>query len=290
MRATMACAAGLLLLLEAAETQAQTETCPTDIPAASQERRARAKEWFGRAEAAESAGEPIAAVKAYQCSLRMVPHAFTAFNLARLAEKTGDLELAAESYDAYLKLAPEAPDRAVVSGKIKILSDRIAELRRSQVPDPPPPDPLPAEGTPPVGQGPTVTSEPPTDLPLPPPSPPDTESPPGLAETRRPHPAVYVLGGVAVGALTGGVMLNLGARTKMDECRRLAREGQSQAAGTACDAARPRAYASYILLGVAGATAVADAILLLMSTRPSENRITLVPLPDGATFLARLKF
>jgi hypothetical protein len=287
MRATMACAACLLILLGAAVTRAQEETCPSEIPAASQERRSRAKEWFSRAEAAETGNDPIAALKAYQCSLRMVPHAFTAFNLARLAEKTGDLELAVESYDAYLKLAPEAPDRVVVAGKIKTLSDRIAELRRAQAPDPPP---NPPDGQGQGGQGPPVP-----DLisPPPPPSgdPADSEAPPGLdGERRRAHPAVYVLGGVAVGALAGGVMLNLGARAKMDECRRLSREGQTQAAGTACDAARPRAYASYALLGLAGLAAVGDAVLLLMSTRPPENRISLVPLPDGAALMGRLRF
>ena len=101
---------------------------------------------------------------------------------------------------------------------------------------------------------------------------------------------VYVLGGVAIGAATGGVMLNLGARGKMDDCRRLAREGQAQAAASACDAARPRAYTSYALLGLAGLTAIADTVVMLMGSRPTENRVTVVPLPDGATFTAQLRF
>jgi tetratricopeptide (TPR) repeat protein len=290
MRATIACAACLMLLLEANVSRAQEETCPAEIPASSQERRARAKEWFSRAEAAEAANDPVTAVKAYQCSLRMVPHAFTAFNLARLAEKNGDLELAVEAYDAYLKLSPEASDRVVVTARMTTLADRIAQLRRAQKPDPA--DPLGPGGgiNPPVGEQ-TINTEP-----LPPLSPPstsrpiDTEAPPGMETRSRPHPVVYVLGGVAIGALTGGVMLNLGARGKMDECRKLAREGQSQAANTACEAARPRAYASYALLGLAGVAAVADAVVLLMYSRPSESRVTVVPLPDGATFMAQLRF
>ena len=39
---------------------------------------------------AEAASDPVNALKAYQCSLKVVPHAFTAYNLARLAEKTGE--------------------------------------------------------------------------------------------------------------------------------------------------------------------------------------------------------
>jgi hypothetical protein len=276
MRATRTWAALLLILLGAASAWAQ-EICPTDIPAASAERRARAKEWFSRAETAEAANDPIAAVKAYQCSLRMVPHAFTAFNLARLAERTGDLELAVESYQTYLTLAPEAPDRETVTAKVATLSERVAELRRAQQPTPPPP-PVPADivpaDPPPLSRGPA-----------------DNEAPPGLDETRRPpHPGVYVLGGVAVGAVVGGVILNLGARGKMDECRRLAREGQPQAASAACDSARPRAYTSYALFALAAGAAVGDAIWLLVSTRPPETRISLAPLPDGAAITARLRF
>ena len=287
MRATMAWAACLLTLLGPAATRAQDETCPTEVPSSSAERRSRAKEWFSRAEAGEAANDPIAALKAYQCSLRMVPHAFTAFNLARLAERTGDLELAVESYDTYLKLAPEAPDRAVVTTKMTDLAERIADLRRSQS------DPTSTtNGSGPAPPDREVAS---STEPLPAMSPPrssaDTESPPGLDDRRRrAHPVVYVLGGVAVGAVTGGVMLNLGARAKMDECRRLAREGQSQPATTACNAARPRAYGSYALFGLAGAAAVADAVLLLMSTRPSESRLSVLPLPDGAALMARLRF
>jgi tetratricopeptide (TPR) repeat protein len=289
MRAIIVCAAYLLTLSRATVTRAQEETCPSEIPASSQERRTRAKEWFSRAEAAEAAKDPVTAVKAYQCSLHMVPHAFTAFNLARLAEKNGDLELAVEAYDTYLKLSPEAPDRVVVTGRIATLSERITELRHTQKPDPSP-DPsteTPSTSLPVPGQYESIP-----DLPPPRPASPsfDNEAPPGLEIRRRPHPAVYVLGGAAIGAVAGGVMLNLGARRKMDECRKLAGDGQALSAADACNAARPRAYASYALLAVAGAAAVADAVVLLISSRTPKNRVGLALLPDGATLRARLAF
>jgi hypothetical protein len=281
MRATRICAAlNLMILLGATSARAQDLVCPTEIPTASSERRARAKEWFSRAETAEAANDPITAVKAYQCSLRMVPHASTAFNLARLAERTGDLELAVESYQNYLTLSPEATDRETVSAKVAALSERLAELRRAQQPLPPPP-PVPPD---------IVPTDP---VPPPPPGngPIDSESPPGLNDTRRaPHPGVYVLGGVAVGAAIGGVILNLGARNKMDECRKLAREGQPQAASTACDAARPRAYTSYVLFALAAGAAVGDAVWLLVNARPPETHVSVAPLPDGAAVTARLRF
>jgi hypothetical protein len=166
------------------------------------------------------------------------------------------------------------------------MTERVAELRRAQQPEHPhPAPPVPTDIVPSLPDPGASTASPPPRGPL------DTEAPPGFGDTRpRPHPGVYVLGGVAVGAVVGGILLNLGARGKMDECRRLARDGQTQAATDACDAARPRAYTSYALFAAAGAAAVADAVWLLISTRPPENRLTLVPLSDGASLMARVRF
>src|SRR5262245_22937178 len=99
-------AMAILLGLVTLSSVARAEDCPDRVPEGSRERRALAKDWFSRAEAADAANDPIAAVKAYQCSLKMVPHAFTAFNLGRLAERTGDLELAVDAFSTYVKLAP----------------------------------------------------------------------------------------------------------------------------------------------------------------------------------------
>src|SRR5688500_12063017 len=176
----------LILLSLAIPAAALAHDCPTEIPASSRDRRARAKEWFGRAEAAESVSNPIAAAKAYQCSLRIVPHAFTAFNLGRLAERTGDLELALEAFNTYLQLAPEAQDRADIEARIAALNVRIAALRQDGTgtgtqpgtAGTPPTGPL----TTPPGPDPTRTS-PPTDQ-LPDLRPPPSENPPGLVVTK----------------------------------------------------------------------------------------------------------
>src|SRR5215213_3063703 len=132
--ALLLCALAVLGAPAAARAQPATGDCPTEIPNASSTRRALAKDWFSRAEAAEAASDPIGAVKAYQCSLRLVPHAFTAFNLGRLAERTGDLELAVESFNTYLKLSPEAADKAEIQSKLAALNERIRSLRTEQLP------------------------------------------------------------------------------------------------------------------------------------------------------------
>ena len=280
--------AALVLILGMATVSlpARADDCPDNVPAASRERRALAKDWFSRAEAADAANDPIGAVKAYQCSLKMVPHAFTAFNLGRLAERTGDLELAVDAFSTYVKLAPESPDRPQIEAKIAALGERIQALRAEQTPAAP-------VVTPAVPNKPT--SEPPLDLKPAPPSeptlvekPPVTQDPSSSFSLTKAAP--WIIGGVGVVALATGVVLNISARGKMSDCRQLAAQDLDDAAKAACDAAPARAYTSYALFGVAAAAAVADGVLLYLSNAHSERTIAASPLPGGALLSGRFRF
>jgi hypothetical protein len=281
--------AALVLVLGMATVSlpARADDCPDNVPAASRERRALAKDWFSRAESADAANDPIGAVKAYQCSLKMVPHAFTAFNLGRLAERTGDLELAVDAFSTYVKLAPESPDRPQIEAKIAALGERIHALRAEQTPA------NPAVVTPAVPAKPT--SEPPLDLKPAPPAeatpaekePVASESPSSFSLAKA---APWIIGGAGVLALGAGVALNLSARGKMSDCRQLADQGQNDAALAACDAAPARAYASYALFGVAAAAAIADGVLLYLTKEHSERTIAASPLPGGALLSGRFRF
>ena len=74
------------------------EECPEFVPEDSVQRRQLAKKWFTRGEEGIKINDDLGALKAYQCSLKFVPHGFTAFNIAQVAERVGDLELAVASY------------------------------------------------------------------------------------------------------------------------------------------------------------------------------------------------
>ena len=279
-----AVALALVLAVSGSASSAYAEECPDNVPAASRERRALAKEFFSRAEAADSGGDPIGAVRAYQCSLKMVPHAFTAFNLGRLAERTGDLELAVEAFGAYVKLAPESPDRTEIEGKIVALGERIQTLRKEH-------EAASAPVATPVVPRPAPASEPPIDLK------PAPSSEPALVE-RAPAPSSggamkvvpWVVAGAGVAALATGIVLNVSARGKMSDCRSLAAAGKLDDSNSACDAAKPRAYTSYALFGVAAAAAIADGILLLMSDDKKSSSVSAAPLGDGAMVTGRLRF
>jgi tetratricopeptide (TPR) repeat protein len=264
---------------------ARAEDCPENVPNSSRERRAIAKDWFSRAEAADAGGDPIGAVRAYQCSLKMVPHAFTAFNLGRLAERTGDLELAVDAFNTYIKLAPEAPDRKEIEEKVARIGERINKLREEQTQAATPAVPPPPKPT---------TPEPPLEVKTPPP----TET---LLVTPDQHDesssavkvAPWIVGGVGVAALAGGLLLNFAARGKMEDCRAQANRGESFE--STCDAAKPLAYGSYALFGVAAAAAVTDALLLTVfhkdgGSEGAERRLSAAPLPGGAAVYGRFRF
>ena len=113
--------------------------CPESSPEDPQERRSLAKEWFSRAEAAENIGDDVEATRAYACSYKMVAHPFTAFNLARVAERAGDTDLSLKMYKAYLALKPDATDKEDVKNRIKALEDRIAAAQEAPPTEPTPP-------------------------------------------------------------------------------------------------------------------------------------------------------
>src|SRR5262252_11168704 len=91
-------ALALLLTLFPLRGAGAAETCP-DVPDSDAgARRAHAKEQFAKAEEAEAAGDRQTAVKRYACSLKLVPHPSTAYNLGTAAEKSGDVSMAIDAF------------------------------------------------------------------------------------------------------------------------------------------------------------------------------------------------
>jgi hypothetical protein len=246
--------------------------CPTP-PQSARERQTLAREWFSRAEAAETASDDVAAVKAYSCSFEMVPHESTAYKLARAAERAGDLRLALTAHRDYLTLKPGAADRAEVEARIISLQGRLAVGAGGPVP------PLPsATASPPPRQPPSgaVTTEP-------------TTSARWSSLGARMGTTEWVIAGVGAAALVSGVVFNIGARTEMSDCRSMARANNIVGARDACDRASPFAYTSYALLGTAAAAAIADAVLIFTKPAPTPT-LGLVPLGRGAALTASGRF
>jgi tetratricopeptide (TPR) repeat protein len=287
-QATQRLAATCFAMLIFVPAAARAAECPASSPEDPQERRRLAKEWFATAESAENAGNDAEATRAYACSYKMVAHPFTAYNLGRVAERSGDSELALKMYKAYLTLKPDAQDREEVKDKVKALEEKLAVG-----PAAPAEPPQAAEGT-------AETPPPPQEelAPPPEPKPPVVHArPPEPEPEPRSHVVEWVVGGVSVAALVGGLALNLAARSKMSACQTHADQGRDATALSECDAAKPLAYWSYGLFSAAAVGAGVDTVLLILhageggsSSSRDEASLGFMPLPGGGAVTARGRF
>ena len=266
---------------------ARAAECPSSSPDRTEERRALAKEWFARAEAAENAGSDVEAVRAYACSMKMVAHAFTAYNLGRVAERSGDLELALRSYKAYLTLKSDAPDKDEVQTKIKDLEAKIKEVRESVGgAEPAPTEPAATEPQPEV---PLAPPKPERRSPIEPP--PHVNEPSGGGWLGGHHLAEWIVGGVGVAALTTGIILNIVARSDMSTANGATDYNKSN---DAWNSAKTEAYTSYAMFGIAGAAAAVEGWLLyrlwFSDERSTDSSVSLGWLPGGVSLNARGRF
>jgi hypothetical protein len=261
--------------------------CPATVPPGSAERRALARSWFSDGEAAERLADDLGAIRAYRCSMTMVPHASTAYNLALVAEHAGDLELALEANHQYLTLRPEAEDRAAVEQRIQGLQERIAIARQARpverTAEVPPAQAPPSPAPPQVA----AAASPPAVIALPPAA---AEGSAAVAPAKSPLARRLWIATAAGGvSLAGAVVLNLVARSQMNECRARNAAGDLAAAHRSCEAARPSAYASYALFAGAGAAAAADVLLLLLDHHQGKE-LALTPLPGGGLLSLARRF
>ena len=263
---------------------ARAAECPASSPEDPQERRKLAKEWFGIAEAAENGGNDIEATRAYACSYKMVAHPFTAYNLGRVSDRSGDSELALKMFKAYLTLKPDAQDKEEVKGKIKALEEKIAAGTAI----------VPAPETASGEEGGAKTAEPPQEELAPPPVPKPAQvvqSPKPVEPESEPpsHLVEWIVGGASAAILVGGVALNLAARSKMSACQVDASKDPPQL-GTAndeCNSARPLAYTSYAFFGLAAVGLAVDAVLVILhrgggeSPSGDDSSVGFMVLPGG---------
>jgi tetratricopeptide (TPR) repeat protein len=240
-----------------------------------------AKKWFSIGEDAIKANDDVTALKAYQCSLKFVPHGFTAFNIAQVAERVGDLELAISSYNQYLLLVPDAKDADEISQKAEALKQRLARAKKQAASQkraaaPPPVAPSPIEPSP-------ISTEP---------VPAAAQQPTESVSERRSDGFDYrtwawISYGGAAAFLVGGLVTNLLARSQMNTCNSRFNPDDPVAtrpsAESACDAGAALAYTSYVLFGVGGAAAALGTFFVLRPTESSE--VAMTPLPEGGLAL-----
>jgi tetratricopeptide (TPR) repeat protein len=257
--------------------------CPENSPENPQLRRKLARDWFALAENAESRDNNAEAIRAYACSYKMIAHANTAYNLARVAERGGDYDLSLKMYKAYLALKPDAEEKAEVMDIIRILEVKAKDVAQGGS------TPKPEEVTKdPVEPSPIVTPAP--EPPKPEPTITESTSESIFSGTYKYH---WLVGGVTATALVGGIVLNVSARNKMTSCRDYATNQQLETAQNECNAAKPLAYWSYAMFGITAAGAALEGFLIWSqrSRQPTDDAsVYLEWLPGGGAVVARGKF
>jgi hypothetical protein len=251
------------------------EECPDYVPEDPSSRRVQAKYWFAQGEAAGKGNDNVAALKAYQCSLKFVPHGFTAFNIAQIAERIGDLELAITSYNQYLLLAPDAKDGQEVNEKVEALKIRLAKARESAKPREParvrPRERETADtGTLPTrtaagthAGGSRITVE--------------SGVKPAEASKDKYRMAAWISYGSGGVLLATGIITNILARDKMDTCRSKYSNNDKSGAESACSDAKPLAYLSYGAFGLGAAAVAAGTILLFLPGDSGDVSMNVLP-------------
>lgn len=252
-----------------ATPDARAEDCPTVTPEDAIQRRQLAKSWFGSGDDLAKAGDYSGALRAYRCSLKLVPHGFTAYNVAQIAERTGDLESALSSYKQYLLLVPAARDADAVNARIAALRERLDKSRKVDRP------PSAALSRDPVG---LVRN--------------DSVGTRTVADSSG-RAWVWGAYGTAGALVLGGVATNLLARSRMTACRSTYEQGGRTAiaayeAEPACDDGRRLTYTSYVFFGLGGVAAALGTYLLLRPSSSSE--VAMVPLPKGGAVRWGRKF
>lgn len=257
---------------------ALAEECPEVVSEDSGLRRQQAKKWFTRGEDAIKSNDDLGALKAYQCSLKFVPHGFTAFNIAQIAERVGDLELAIASYNQYLLLVPDAKDMDEINRKIDGLKQRLARVKQQERAAKAP-RPAPVVAPRPVASPPAVAPTNQGDN--------QAGSTAEVSSTGSSEPTfrtyAWISYGGAAALILGGVITNLMSRSKMDTCREKYSQDDRVAADSACSDAKPLAYTSYVLFGLGGAAAALGTFFVLRPTDSSE--VAMAPLPEGGLAL-----
>ena len=146
----------------------------------SDDARARARAHYERGEAAQRAGDYVAAIAAYQAAFDLAPLPGLLFNLGQAHRLKGDRREALSHYRRYLATAPTGRAAVEAEGHVRALEDALAST-------PPAPAPAPAPA-------------------------PENPAPPPAHRGNPLRVVGYVTAGAGLAALGAGVYFGLHAR------------------------------------------------------------------------------
>lgn len=219
----------------------------------------------------------------YQRVYELHPDAVLLYNCAQSYRLANEPEKALVIYKSYLSAKPDASNREEVEGRIAELERVVAGQRHASepsapVPTPAPPQPAPSEPST-VAAGSTV------------PQPIRTVD---SSNGRKKRIAGFTLLGVAVGAAVGGAVTAVLSGQASDSVNAEGKAHQPFDPSKESQGKTDR-IVSGVMFGVAGAAAVAGAVLVVLGTRDRrahESKVSLLPAvsPGAAGAIATVRF
>jgi hypothetical protein len=260
--------------------------------ARAQPHKAEARELYQRAMRHYELGEFAVAIDEFKRAYEISAAPGLLFNLGQVYRMKKDYPQALHFYRTYLRLQPNASNRAIVESLIAELQASVTERQRTARP-PPPPEPTTPTTTTPVAPPPppVVTTAPPPPATTPATTPPPPVLPPVAVAPRPTRWRLELwLGGagaaLGLGTLATGIALGVRANSDADQLSRASAQG-----GQTWDSGRQALYrdgqrsatAATVLYAVGGALVAAGALVgaLGLHERGRARRLAVVPAPDG---------
>ncbi|MEM6957424.1 MAG: tetratricopeptide repeat protein [Myxococcota bacterium] len=186
-----------------------------------------------------------------QTAYDLFPEPVLLYNLGRALEGTGDLEGAQEAYEQFLEEAPaDAEERPATQARLETVEGLLAAMERPEA----------------EGEEPEAEPEPEPEA--------EPEEPPAPeSEGRRSYAGPIALGSAALGAVVGGLVLQLRSASAHDEA------GESGVSQVRVDElngqAQGRAVGAAILFAVGGALAVGSTLWFVLGKPKGDVDVAL---------------
>ena len=205
------------------------------------------------------------------------------FNIAQVYRAKEDYKQALYFYRTFLRLQPEAPNRADVEARIADLERMVAEKQKLQ--EAPPKETLPPNGE----AKPEVQAPPPPMQSAPPVQRKDTGEP----ESGKTYEiAGLVTAGVGVALLGTGIAFGLSASSASDDLTKASQMGTpwSPALQQKYDDGQSASTKSTLFTILGGAAIVGGGVLYYLGWNKSNSSVAVAPLPGGTAMVVTCRF
>lgn len=276
-----------LMLVTAAQPALAQPAPPQPQPATTEDaKKAEAKALYEKGLSHYNLGEFDQAIEAFRKSYALTNAPGLLFNIAQAFRLKKDYEQAVYFYQTYLRLKPDAPNRADVEARIKEMEEAIEEQKKQATK--PPVGTMSPEGGTTTTTTTTTTTAAPTGT--------TTTTDTGEADGAKAQTLItagYVTGGAGAALLITGAIFGSMAKSAEKDLEKL---GSDQGTWTQeqqdkYDAGKRNNTIAIVSFVAGGAALATGATLFIMGQmKKSKTSVAVVPTTQGATFAVGWSF